>query len=426
MKIKAKNKDCRLIVKVKLQYGETLDRQEADKLNRIGSRGFLKIQRCNDSLVEYTGPVGICLADRLKKPMAKNEFFYIIAHFPLILRSMQIHNLHPDKLVLDVHSIFINEATREMQFLYLPIVKANKNDDLQSFIEKIVYSVIPIHEEDQDYAARFLAFLRGLSDLRPETIEQYIYRESPMVANSFQRGIGRMSGYMTNKPKHYYEHYAQPQHGADDDQPTSLLDSGLNNSDIDFNEPTGIITQGALDYEIQDTSCNEVYAERTESPQISQLVFDPFGETGLLEENCNAESVAGTYGILNTSVGQEETTLLYENESEATTLLDQPEVHAPHFPSLQRVSTGELVSINKPVFRIGKERSYVDYFVSNNSAISRSHADIITRGQKYFVVDLNSSNRTYINEYAIPVQCETEIHSGDRLRLANEDFVFLI
>ena len=95
-------------------------------------------------------------------------------------------------------------------------------------------------------------------------------------------------------------------------------------------------------------------------------------------------------------------------------------------PTLFRTLTEETISVNKPVFRIGKERSYVDYFVTNNNAVSRSHADIITRGSKYFVIDLNSKNHTYINDQMIAVQCETEIRDGDRLKLGNEEFVFKI
>ena len=95
-----------------------------------------------------------------------------------------------------------------------------------------------------------------------------------------------------------------------------------------------------------------------------------------------------------------------------------------HYPTLYRVLTAERIALNKPVFRLGKERSYVDYFVTNNNAVSRSHADIITRGGRYFVQDLNSKNRTFINGQAIPPQCECEIFDGNRLTLGNEEFIF--
>ena len=86
----------------------------------------------------------------------------------------------------------------------------------------------------------------------------------------------------------------------------------------------------------------------------------------------------------------------------------------------------EKISVSKPAFRIGKERQFCDYFVSDNNAVSRSHADIITRGGRYFIVDKNSTNKTYVDGKAIPVEKEVEIFPGTELRLANEDFVFHI
>lgn len=120
---------------------------------------------------------------------------------------------------------------------------------------------------------------------------------------------------------------------------------------------------------------------------------------------------------------EEETTLLVD-DSEETTLLAEETGPAFRYPSVTRMSTGENVSINKPVFRIGKERSYVDYFVADNSAVSRSHADIICRNGGYFIKDLNSKNGSYINEQRLNPDSEMEIHDGDALRLADENFIF--
>ena len=110
----------------------------------------------------------------------------------------------------------------------------------------------------------------------------------------------------------------------------------------------------------------------------------------------------------------EETGLLVENN------FSQPEVH---FPTLERTLTGEKILVNKAVFRLGKERSYVDYFVNNN-VVSRSHADIIIRGKNYYIKDLNSKNYTYLNNERIPVQMEMQIYDGDIIKLGNEEFVF--
>ena len=93
-------------------------------------------------------------------------------------------------------------------------------------------------------------------------------------------------------------------------------------------------------------------------------------------------------------------------------------------PHLIRAKNNEIIPVNKPVFRIGKEKSYVDYFVADNTAISRSHANIITREDKYFIVDTNSTNHTFVNGQMIPSSTEVEILHGTKLRFANEDFTF--
>lgn len=93
-------------------------------------------------------------------------------------------------------------------------------------------------------------------------------------------------------------------------------------------------------------------------------------------------------------------------------------------PHLIRAKNNEKIDLNKPVFRIGKEKSYVDYFIGDNSAISRSHANIISRDGEYFVVDTNSTNHTYVNGQMIQSNVETKIAHGAKLRLANEDFEF--
>ena len=84
----------------------------------------------------------------------------------------------------------------------------------------------------------------------------------------------------------------------------------------------------------------------------------------------------------------------------------------------------ERIPVNKALFRIGKEPTYADYYIGDNSAISRSHANIIARGSEYFIVDTNSTNHTYINDAIIPKNVEAKISHGDKVRLANEEFEF--
>ncbi|BBF41468.1 hypothetical protein lbkm_0143 [Lachnospiraceae bacterium KM106-2] len=92
--------------------------------------------------------------------------------------------------------------------------------------------------------------------------------------------------------------------------------------------------------------------------------------------------------------------------------------------TITRLKTGEKISIVKPIFRIGKDKDSVDYQILQNSAISRCHAMIIARDDKFFIIDLHSTNHTYVNAQMIPTNQETEIFHGYRISLGNETFYF--
>ncbi|WP_096274348.1 FHA domain-containing protein [Paucisalibacillus globulus] len=121
-----------------------------------------------------------------------------------------------------------------------------------------------------------------------------------------------------------------------------------------------------------------------------------------------------------------ETTVLDEEDLSGTTVIGVDLQKEPSFPYLIRESNQERILVNKPSFRIGKERRYCDYFIANNQTVSRSHADIITRGDRYYIIDNNSTNKTFVDQRVIPVLKEIEIFSGTKIRLADEDFVFYI
>ena len=120
-----------------------------------------------------------------------------------------------------------------------------------------------------------------------------------------------------------------------------------------------------------------------------------------------------------------DTTVLSGGKPGETTVLNGgAQVRQTLIPHLIRVKSGEKIYINKPFFRIGKEKSYVDYFIGDNTAVSRSHANIVTDNDKFIIVDTNSTNHTFVNGTMIRSNVDTPIHHGDKIRLGNEEFEF--
>ena len=118
-----------------------------------------------------------------------------------------------------------------------------------------------------------------------------------------------------------------------------------------------------------------------------------------------------------------ETTVLSAGMGETTVLSAAPVEVKPE-PHLIRTKNNEKIPLNKPVFRIGKEKSYVDYFVGDNTAVSRGHANILTIDGEYFVEDTNSLNHTYVDGVMSPSGEKTKLSHGAKIRLANEEFEF--
>lgn len=118
-----------------------------------------------------------------------------------------------------------------------------------------------------------------------------------------------------------------------------------------------------------------------------------------------------------------ETTVLGGSFDDETTVLNA-EVQNSINPHLIRIKNDERIPLNKPLFRLGKERSFVDYFIGNNPAVSRSHANIVRQGDSFGIVDANSTNHTYVNNVMIPSGTEHPLKHGDKIRLANEEFLF--
>lgn len=89
-----------------------------------------------------------------------------------------------------------------------------------------------------------------------------------------------------------------------------------------------------------------------------------------------------------------------------------------------RTMNGERVNINTFSFVIGKDVNTTSYCIKDNPSISRNHAKITFKGNKYFICDLGSTNFTYVNNQILSSDSEVELHDGDVIRLSNEEFIF--
>lgn len=104
----------------------------------------------------------------------------------------------------------------------------------------------------------------------------------------------------------------------------------------------------------------------------------------------------------------------------------QAETSDEKMPYLIRKKTGEIISLNKQTFIIGKLDTCCDYVIRGNRAISRLHAVIKYKEDTdvYFIVDCNSTNHIYLNGRQIEAEQPETLEDGMHIHLALEEFVF--
>ena len=116
--------------------------------------------------------------------------------------------------------------------------------------------------------------------------------------------------------------------------------------------------------------------------------------------------------------GAGETSVLNDGAGETTVLGSQS------FTMLRK-RNNERISINKSEFAIGKERRRVDYCISDNNSVSRVHAKIRVRNGRCYIVDLGSTNCTYVNGNKLGVNQEVVLSPGDTIKISDEEFNFI-
>lgn len=369
-KLKVKFKNSQITVKSKLSKDEQINAREVEILNSKIIRGIMKPTVEGEKKLSYLSPGGIKLEAYLKKGITKNDFFLVIAQILEAVKSIGRNSFNINNLILNMKYVFVNEMTHELHFVYQPIYSSAISSDLAPFLYDVAYSVTLALNEDYKCVNNFIAYLKGLQAVSVINIEKYLLDVYPQIYKQVKRqkyGQSEYLGSFKNGKDIYYDMDKRRKPAPDYDDPTSLFEG-------DLDDPTSLLNEGDLD--------------------------DP---TSLLDED-------------------EATSLLIDDEP--TSLLSEgPQIT---YPYLIRKNSFDRMDINKPVFRIGKERSYVDYFVANNNAISRIHADIITKNNSFFVKDENSTNGTYVNGNRLTPNEEVQVFDGDIITFANEEFEFHI
>ena len=81
------------------------------------------------------------------------------------------------------------------------------------------------------------------------------------------------------------------------------------------------------------------------------------------------------------------------------------------------------VDINSKNFVIGRLFNSVDCLINGN-AVSKKHAKIVSKNNKKYLIDLSSSNGTFLNGFRIEAEKYYELKNNDKITFANVEGIF--
>ena len=152
---------------------------------------------------------------------------------------------------------------------------------------------------------------------------------------------------------------------------------------------------------------------------LCSILLDGISEEVSCVPNVVEESSADAYG------STEEFDDLQKNAKDSLKLEEgTKKLKKGVIPYIVRKRTKEKIVINRNLFKIGKDASYVDYCIKDNPAVSRNHADIVRKPDGYYLVDKGSLNHTFVNGKKLAEGEYRKLENGCLMQLADEVFEF--
>lgn len=399
-KIAIQNKHGKTTIKNRLTYPEAINERVNNAIISGMFEGFLPVsirQKRKDTVVECVVQDLVPANQYFQGVVSKKMFLDFAVQVAAIIKSCEKNMISANNLDLQKDRVFVDPLTKTVKCIYWPVVNNQQADPPNLFLKQLPYDISFNPHEDKAYIEQYASFFDGYK---------------PFSINEFERFLLKLQG-KTASSVHAPSETLNGKQADDSTQKTPRS----NNAAIEYNPLDGADTNRAR-------QSNDI--------RTSNVIFCP---------KCGAKNEIGSnycaacgnkLGALQKPQDDQSTQRKKQNgttvlgSGSGTVVLGYDEPEEPVYPTLVRKKTGESFSVDKPVFRIGTEQPYCDLFISDNTFISRSHADIITRDDRYYIMDRNSTNRTFVDGKVIARETEVEIYDGTLIKLANEEFDFLL
>lgn len=371
-KISYKFKKGKILLSNKLVYPENLNDQIYLRLSNGMLPGFLTVSAVtNGKTTVLKGSLEgfINLKEYLSDTISKNTFLNIITVLIKTVKYCDDNMMSPNNLDLDLERIFIKPQTSEIVTVYWPIVNNQLAAPVNKFFKEVInYLKLP-SDEDYGFINSYSAFFSGIT---------------PFSLKNYEKKIDEL------KNNHSEER-----------------------SDVSQNSNASVISEknthrrSRIEYDPFENIKN---GKKDQKDAISV-----FASAAMPVSSPDNTVMCLSCGFINNNNSK------YCRSCGAELVAPKPAVKTVSYPVIKRLSTGEVCVIDSSYYTIGTDTS-CSFTVQGNYHISHKHAAIVYENEHFYLIDLGSTNGTYIENSLIPADHKAGIGIGTVFMIADELF----
>ena len=362
---------------------------------------FVINQFNNKIITKFNITSMITLSELLEEYICKNQIIKIIDTIINLFTEVEDYLIDPDSLILDTDKMFYNKETQNIYLITMPVINKNiGNPPLDVFFKSLICRIKFDQSENCDYIGKMLGYLNSdtkfsLHDFKYIIDEQktrsYIEGEIESINNDQPR-------FILTKPQE-----------KDKEIKVTNKDDEENRNDVGFKIPLDFYADDDHDEEMQNKKSifSKIFKEQ-KSRKSKKKEIEDVSDDSIKVQVYNKQGDVASESAVSPNM------FVFKN------------IKADQKSFLLRLKNNEKIYLGKNVFKIGTDKKIVDYYISDNNAVSRTHADIVSKEDAYFIIDNNSTNHTYLNEHMIKSLSEMKLQDKSRIRLANEEFIFYL
>lgn len=400
----------------------------------VGLLPFAYSQTNQDRFIKYNISSKISLSHFLGGSLTKNRLLRLLKSITGTILEAQEYMLEDSQIMMNFDYVYVNVGSAEAELLYVPLETYQNQKKTAVFLKEILMSAVFDASENNDYVAKLLNglnagqefslvdFHKQLDELEKEAllsktvtvqrqttmpkavVENPIIQKSQIQENSVKKEIPLVP----QKENAILQVKTIPQRNKKSEEEKKKGWFGIKKKSDNGKKKSAVMPQTG--FVIPGQTKEEIVSEIPEAAVPVKKNYSKRNEIQTCEKDFGETVV-----LTNDTVEPGETSLLSSCGNLAVS-----------GAYLERRRTGEKGYITKDCYKVGKQREYVDFYIPDNSAVSRSHADVLKRQGNYYIRDNNSLNHTYVNEKILRSNEEYLLESGTTIRLADEEFVFCI